>query len=328
MKRFKYVGITLMMMAAALLTSCSGERTHEPATQKVQLHLAAAFQSNMRAGFGMDTQFMPGDYIFVWISDAATDTHWYYEGVPFKVESDGSLSSDTKLFFGKREKLHIRAVRSSRDTGSWKRWYESNGRVSIDKVTSDPLFVNRGQSNERDYNEADLLMAEVNNYTITGNEATLTLPFKHLLSKIEVALVPGEGFNSTVEATLAILNTKTQATLSGILSGNPGDYGMYPIYMTSAVTTDPSHPQFNEAVIMPQTISAGTQFFQVELWDRSTGNTNTYTYTLPSDMKFESGKKYRFTLTINNRDAIVGANVSVSDWDSNTEPINLPPIYV
>ena len=100
---------------------------------------------------------------------------------------------------------------------------------------------------------------------------------KPTISKAEI-------LNTLLNATFT--PAKTDETVTVTASGTTGEN---PI----EIDADLDGTTVNEAVIVPQTLAAGTEFIRI-----TTTDGDERVYSLPADKTFESGKKYRFTITV------------------------------
>lgn len=148
------------------------------------------------------------------------------------------------------------------------------------------------------YADSDLLYA-----TQTANSTALTtnLVFSHKLAKIGVSLTVTDGSDlSTAE--ISITNTSTEATV------NLGNNGVVTSTGNSVSTIKAGEGSTAAAIIVPQTLTAGTKLISVSF------NGLTYSYSLPAEKNFEAGKSYLFRLRINNKELTLDGS-EVNDWD-------------
>ncbi len=168
--------------------------------------------------------------------------------------------------------------------------------TSYHSVSSDQ----RSNTPPSGYGMSALLYAKKTNAPRTTPSVQLT--FHHLLSKIEVVLMEGagdEGFLGGIES-VKILNTKTTAKFT--LGKDKPAYGKNnektdgieittdgntttDIQIDADVTAKDATEVLNEAIIVPQTLAAETEFIQITL--KSGGK---FTYKLKEETTFESGR--------------------------------------
>ena len=180
------------------------------------------------------------------------------------------------------------------------------------------------QSSTDGYAKSDLLYAKTSltKENAKSSGGAVALPFKHLLSKIEVVLKKDVSLENATISKVEILNTKLEGTFtpsktaefSVTVSGSEGDN---PIEIDRDITDSSGSDKLNEAIIIPQTISEGTAFIRVTL---STGSVLTYLLddgnSGTSSVSFASGAKYRYTITAK----LTGLTVtsSISSWSGNS----------
>lgn len=151
---------------------------------------------------------------------------------------------------------------------------------------------------------------------VARTSSVIRLSFKHMLSKIEVKLKPGNGLKieDFKGATLSILNVLPTMTVTmnsgklGNASGNKTDI-IAATYATVAAPADLTA----SAIVVPQTIAKGERFLKVHL---ATGG-DLY-YTLPNeasdkDLVLESGKIYKYEIQVDLTSLTV--NTTVDDWE-------------
>lgn len=69
----------------------------------------------------------------------------------------------------------------------------------------------------------------------------------------------------------------------------------------------------NHFILLPQTVSKGTEFIVVKTIEDN--EEQTYTYTLPSDLTIEMKKSYNFKLTLSYGLLIVDVDSDIKDWE-------------
>ena len=193
------------------------------------------------------------------------------------------------------------------------------------------------QTTAEAYYKSDLLYAVVKNQEPISQ--AVVLPFKHLLARIQVVLVAGNGMTALEleNATVKLVNLKRQVTftpdkeadfssqsaLAGMLSfpagAAQGDILMATNTVSSASeATAANSTVYADAIVAPQTIAKGANFIKVSYLGR-----DTY-YRIPNGtndepLTIESGKQYRFRLVADR----IGSGhlfdeVTVETWGANT----------
>ena len=166
------------------------------------------------------------------------------------------------------------------------------------------------------YQGSDLVYAKENVQRTTVPVTTATLNFHHLLSKVEVVLIKGDGdgdFLGSINS-LQVLNTHLTAnfTLNKATAADAIEVTASGTAAPIALDTDISASSaeadqvLNEAIIVPQTIDSGTAFIQVQTSE------STFTYDLANTTTFESGKKYKYIVTV--RETGLEVYSQINDW--------------
>ena len=296
--------IHYMLFAAATLTlaACSKEENPDKPGAQVELRLTNALEVQTRAAHGLDTQLKEGEAIHVWVDDAATDEPLYTNNT-LTAGSDGALTGGETMYFpatGNNASIYAIHGNFAENTDYTNFWGAEQTHTVMQDQRSDGIG----------YAQSDLVYCKLFNVSRNGNPTTVGLTFEHLLSKVEVVLVEGAGnpsiskveiLNTLLEATFT--PAKTDETVTVTASGTTGDN---PI----EIDADLDGTTLNEAVIVPQTLNKGTEFIRITTPDGE------LVYKLPADKTFESGKKYRFTITVKKGNLIVKTveNAAAGDY--------------
>lgn len=276
--------IHYMLFAAAvlILAACSKEETPDNPGAQVELRLTSGLEVQTRGAHGLDTQVKEGEKVHVWVDDATTGKSLYSNNT-LTAGSDGALTGGETMYFpttcnsASIYAIHGNFAENTDYTNFW-------GAEQTHTVMQDQRSDGRG------YAQSDLVYCKLSNVSRNGNPTTVGLTFEHLLSKVEVVLVQGAGKPTISKA--EILNTrlnatftpdKTDGTVTVTASGTTGE---------NPIEIDNDLSDVNEAVIVPQTLKKGTEFIRI-----TTTEGEELVYKLPEDKTFESGKKYRFTIT-------------------------------
>ena len=339
----KYL-IIITVVALAAFSACSSEDS-----QKQKQNHATAEQLPIKLGssFGDETRsntasnLINGDTVWVWtdmINGATSAVGEYFKAWALKANGVGGLATlaagNTKLFPATNV-LNFYAM-----VGNFGKETEGEraGEPMIDAENT-PLpttgirhTVLSDQTTPEAYYKSDLLYAVVKNQEPISS--AVILPFKHLLSRVQVVLVAGNGMTTTDldGATVTLLNLKrqiafnpdkdgdftSQSALAGMLSWS-NLFQTSDILMATNKVSDVSDATaanstvYADAIVVPQTISKGANFIKVEYLGRTTY------YRIPNgtndeDLEFESGKQYRFRLIADRIGSSYQMTVTVSDW--------------
>ena len=283
--------IHYMLFAAATLTlaACSKEENPNAPDAQVELRLTSALEVQSRAAHGFDTQLKEGEAVHVWVDDATTGKSLYSNNT-LTAGSDGALTGGETMYFPATcNSASIYAIHGNFGNTDMADFW---GKEQTHTVAQDQRSTGDG------YAQSDLVYYKLSNVSRNGNPTTVGLTFKHLLSKVEVVLVQGAG--KPIISKAEILNTrlnatftpgKTDETVTVTASGTKGE---------NPIEIDNDLSDVNEAVIVPQTLKAGTEFIRI-----TTPDGDKLVYSLPADKTFKPGEKYRFTITVEKGNLIV-----------------------
>ena len=195
--------------------------------------------------------------------------------------------------------------------------------TSVTENPSSQVFsVNTDQSAPTNYKASDLMYAIcVTNHT-KGTPVSLT--FTHKLSKVTVELEAGTGFqaNDLNNAVVKITNTSTKCSIDnlnksgiGAITASSTSSDIQPIEIGTWNSTSQDKMS---AIVIPQTVTAGSQLFEVTL----NGISTPYKYKIPaggSNVIFSEGKEYKYKLTVK----IDGIEVksTITDWDNDSSSL-------
>jgi hypothetical protein len=340
----KYL-IIITVVALAVLSACSGEDSHK---QKQSYTTAEQLPIKLGSSLGDETRsnnatnLINGDTVWVWtdmINGATQAVGEYFKAWALKANGVGGLSTlqagNTKLFPATNV-LNFYAM-----VGNFGKVTEGE-RIGLPMIDAenDPLpttgirhTVMSNQTTPENYYKSDLLYAVVKNQAPISE--AVVLPFKHLLSRIQVVLVAGNGVTTSDldSATVTLLNLKrqiafnpdkeadfsSQSALAGLLSWSNLFQTSDILMATNKVAsvdeaTAANSTAYADAIVVPQTIAKGANFIKVEYLGRTTY------YRIPNgandeDLELESGKQYRFRLIANRIGSSYEMTVTVSDWD-------------
>lgn len=298
----------LFAAAALMLGACSNDENLDNLNGPVELRLTSGLEVQTRATHNLDTQLKNGEEVHVWVDDATTDKELYADNT-LTAGDGGALTGGTTMYFP--------------ETGNGVDIYAIHGNFGADFTdfwsAGQTHTVAQDQKSSGDgYAKSDLVYAKHTN--VARTKQAVNLEFRHLLSKIEVVLVQGEG--KPVIEKVEILNTKLDAkftpsktddfTLTASGESNPIVIDTDLTTKTDAAGTDESKKKLNEAIIVPQDLTNGTPFIRV-----TTAEGGELIYRLPENKTFDSAKKYRFTVTANLTELKV-VSAEITDWTKET----------
>ena len=345
----KYL-ITITVVALTVLGACSSDDSHK---QK-QNETAEQLPIKMGSSLGDETRsntasnLINGDTVWVWtdmINGATQEVGEYFKAWALKANGVGGLATleagNTKLFPATNV-LNFYAI-----VGNFGKVTEGE-RAGLPMIDAENMSlpttgirhtVLSDQTTPESYYKSDLLYAVVKNQEPISS--AVVLHFKHLLARIQVVLVAGNGMTALEleGATVKLLNLTRQVTFTPDKDGDFSSQGALAsmlsipmnaqhsdILMTTSVisSTDVDDAKaanstvYADAIVVPQTITKGTAFIQVDYKGRTTY------YRIPTgenkqDLVIESGKQYRFRLVAHRiGETFEFTPVTVETWGANS----------
>lgn len=291
--------LTTIASAALFLTACNTDE-NPGEDWDGRIHLSSSVATLTRTSHDLDDKIANNEKVWLYVEGNETgENATQYYGKELTANGNNTFTGADELFFPANETsinlyaFHINeAGEAQMKTGAY-----PTGPLTH-KVDQDQ----QSTSGTSGYAKSDLLYAKtsLSREDAKTNVGAVALPFKHLLSKIEVVLLEGAGKEEMDIQNVEILNTKLQgaftpsktAAFSVSASGDVDGSTHNPIQIDKEVTTDESAPVLNEAIIIPQEIANETPFIRVTL---STGGE--LIYKLDKQTTFASGTKYRYTIT-------------------------------
>ncbi|MDR1344244.1 MAG: fimbrillin family protein [Tannerellaceae bacterium] len=307
-KFFSMVAVTVMTLLAA--TSCNKADEPDVNGAQVELRLSSGIEAQTRAPFtGADTQIPAGQSVIVYVDDANTSADTViYENNFLTADGSGNLTGRAMYFPKSVNTVNVYAIHINNNT--------LTGAYPTTAITH---TVAIDQADISNYAPSDLLYAKATSVSKTSSAVPLT--FYHLLSKLQVAVVAGDGLTDSDITGITIGGTKIEAefTLNKSTASNAiavtANGTATDIKIDDDVSTNFSSISYNDAIIVPQTVAANTTFITVH-----TSTNGDLVYKLPgSGATFESGKKYTYHITAQ----LAGLTMtsSITDWTPPANPV-------
>lgn len=312
LKQFKMKTTLIITIAAAALAMAGCNSNEVPDNGPVQLRLTSGIKVQTRATHSLDRQFKTGEVIHLWVDDAKdtqaqVDRENLYEDNKLTADGSGNLTGRSPMYFPQTGNgVNIYALHTNAAISGAFPATELTHTVAADQKITTTTAGNG-------YQGSDLAFAKSTGVARAKNPVALT--FTHLLSKVEVVLVTGNG--SPEISKMEILNTKLEAKFTPdkttpfavTAAGVPAPIEIDP-EVTSSVNAEGNNEalkKLNEAVIVPQTLAENSPFIQL-----TTTGGGILTYPLAASATFEAGKKYRYTVTAN----LTGLTVTseITEW--------------
>lgn len=294
--------------AVIALAACSSEEENVQ-TWNGEIRLSAVSVVQTRAAQGIQsTAFDVGEKIDVFINeDGESSSDGYEQPVVYETGTGGVLTTNKTQYYPQSNGVNIYAVYPS-------------GAAGNDVNATDVTFaVEEDQSDDNAYKASDLMVGAPASNPVSKTSGTVELTFKHCLSKININISAGDGITETdlQGATVTILNTTNGCTFNV----QTGEVTAIKAPATSAIIAGTLEVQENtgvqgiSAIIIPQPVSAGSQFISIKYGgDQQTPATELF-YTLPqaAGVNFAAGYSYTFNITAKKSGLTLDGS-TITDW--------------
>ncbi len=334
-------GIAVALMA---LTACSNNDDEPTIAQQQEIRLSSTVEGPLTRSFN-SANITNQSTVWVWADQINATSGLrmdYFFAWKLTANGDGLLSSSKAKLYPATNALNFYAMKGNFTTDITEGTTQLPVHDTEKQLDGIVHEVKADQTAANDFYASDLLYAQLKNRTATNGDAVLN--FYHMLSRVQIVLVPGNGGTNNnllstadlEDAVVTILGVKNKVkftpdtTKNIALTGETTDdkelgrllrEAMLSIPTTDNVAaeilvktevsteTDLNDNSYADAIVVPlQTIAANTNFIKVEYL----GNT-TY-YRLANDLTFESGKRYRFKLYIDRIGSTYTINPEINDW--------------
>ncbi|MBD8387783.1 fimbrillin family protein [Dysgonomonas sp. BGC7] len=273
--------LSALTLSAVLFAACSNDNEEPADNWNGEIHLTTASADLRMTKAAPDDQIASGQQIGLYISeDALTPAVTYMPNLAHTANGSGGLTGTTQYY---------------PETGSG---VKISGYHPYNSGLADvfDFSVTADQSVNANYYNSDLLYSAEANYARQKTAHTLT--FDHLLTKITYTLVAGSGSPDLSGATVKIINTLPTVEfdrIAGTVSAAKGT--------VTAIT-----PNAGGAIIVPQTIAAGTKLIEVTL-----ASGGTLYHTVPTGgVNFAPRQQYNYAITVNLTG--ISMSTSVTPW--------------
>lgn len=175
----------------------------------------------------------------------------------------------------------------------------------VNSVLSYSFTVKSSQQTADNYYRSDFLWSKKSDVVPQTDPVDLT--FRHLMSKVCITLIPGQGFadNEFSQATKSMQLTqvarRTTVNLTTGALGSVSDFGAVVPLQSGYVYT---------AILPPQTVDASNVLIALTVGNKQ--------YTFSTDRTFEGGKQYNYQLIVPKEDggALYTMSLnSITDWE-------------
>ena len=286
-------GSTAMLAALTLLTACSDDLTNgsgginsgKPFELQAQIQQENVTRAN-------DNGFADGDQIGVFVVNYDNETT-----APL-LQLSGNHADNVRFTYDDNE---------YKWTGSYQLYWKDNKTPidvygyypfisQISSITEQPFSVERNQRDTKNgekmsgYEKSDFLWAKAEN--IAPTEEIIILKHRHIMAGVEVTLVEGNGF-AKGEWTDAEKNILVQnVVMSGTVNLRDGSVTPSGGADNTSIIPQEAKGKYR-AVVLPQTVAAGTTLFVVTVDGKA------MFFSRTEAMDYVRGKLHKFTFEVN-----------------------------
>ena len=291
----------ILLLTTVILCSCSSGNdgatdtpdtpTPPTAEERLSIHIGTAVNDREDTRV-TDLAFEAGDQIGLYVANRNSDgtlatlkpTGNHVDNMRFTY--DGTWTPDTPIYWA-----------DNKTNADFYIYYPYT--TTVTDVKAMPFNVSADQSSEAAYKAGDVIIGSKKN--VSPTESTVIIDARHAMSQMLIELAPGNGFTaeSLAEADInvRINGIKTNATID-LAAGTVAATGE-----PTAITPMKSGDGY-KALIVPQSVADGNLL---------TVTADGREYNLKKGMTFESGKRYRFTVTLSKTSD--GVNVTIDQWE-------------
>ncbi len=294
-----------------MLAACSKEENGGMTDGRTELRLASGIEAVTR-GDVQNTAIVKDETVWAWVSDAGqsgTDAA-LYNAVKLTAQAGGGLAGTTPMYFPQTgNAVNIRALH-----GTFNEMFTEGETAFPTGGVGFTVAENQSAGGDA-YVKSDLLYAASNDVARSGNPTTVSLKFYHMLSKLELKIVRGEGVTDAVEKVtlggVAVGGTFTPAE-DADLTQRTARAAMIASGEQSATMTlggafwDEGAKTTNDAIVVPQSIGGKTMTFTL-------ASGGELVYTIPDGKAFESGRKHVYIVTLKGTELSVDS--TIEPWD-------------
>lgn len=175
--------------------------------------------------------------------------------------------------------------------------------------------------------QADFVTASVTDHAGTKTDTPVALTFSHKCAALRFHIT-NDNSNAVTITSIGVYGVKYSGTYKEdrtpkwVLSGSTNTTVSHPFLLTlntslaAGAETDIAGAS-NQFVILPQTVTSGTDLFILQTVED--GISRTYTYTLTSDLTLAQGTFFTYNITIKDKNMIVDTSSDIGDWDEETK---------
>lgn len=308
--------LSVLALSALLFASCSNDE-QDLNSGSTELRVSSGVITLLKSAANtQENTIANGETVSLWVNDATTSDALYKANQLTANGSNGFSYGTTMYFPQTGNAVDIYAIH-----GKFVTPFASGNAfpsIAVDYSVESNQEVLGGAT----FTNSDLLYAYSKNVSRNGNPTTASLTFYHMLSKLEVAIKIGAGTptlaasngiilgsnNVIVDGKFTPSTTATMTSQTDRAAMLTAGTSTATIQLGQLISSDftVANVIYNEAILVPQDMSGKVLTFNL-------ANGGQLKYTIPANTTFESGKKYRYELTLN----LTGLQVtsSIAEWD-------------
>ena len=311
----------ILPLAAALLLGCSKEQVFEPQPDEGNLIPLNIDGSISQVATKATAQgFVNGDAVGLYAVN-------YNEGntVAGTLEASGNQADNVKYVFDESaykwnpmKGVYYKNVDTHVDLYVYYPY-----QAGVSDVEASGFEVQKDQSAAATetalsgYEASDWLWGKA--VDITPSESKVRIPLSHKLSAVQVTLVEGTGFGEEEFASLGKSIILTNTTRKATLNFRTGEATPVGQPQLDGIVMCPQEDGAFRAVVIPQTVAAGTQLFAITL------NGVSYSFKQGELVSYQAGKQLNVSITLNKKTPagdyeLALSSTTIVDWteDRNT----------
>jgi uncharacterized protein (TIGR02145 family) len=307
MKMHNIAYIAAFAVISMLIPSCSNNENDDDSREKCPMNFSAQITAIVRSE---GNSFTNGDKIglFVTTTDYKVAGSRYLDNT-LLTYNNGSITSAQTLYYPDWT--------SSCDFLAYYPYSDDGATVGTALI---PVSTKADQTKDADYYVSDFMVAETSS---TPTAETVTLPFSHRLSKIDLV------FNTDSKSVAEAVKNSSSAVVAGISTTGQYDANDKCFKNLSDASTVTLHGAWSDAtstekgvyslsgmsvIAIPQDLSNST--IVISAGDRS------YACKFPDTMALESGKRHTMTIEHMSGASASTIKVTISDWTVGTPGAN------
>ena len=303
--------VIIALAYIGLLASCSSEEmtTTDGDNGRTPITLSARLDGMTRAANGLQGNTFAVDKVGVTIKKS-NDTY-LAQNKAFTIATDGTLTAPAgeKYYFptdGTTLSVYAYAPYNATDM-------PTSFEVKTDQISND------------NYIASDILYGVPSSAVSHNNGGNVELNFTHKCAKVVVSLTPGEGFTindltpskimtSEVSSAMTLTDATAGTCVESTVSKSAITLGTYGMDMNGEPTYDTTSGTLTAAaVLIPQTIPAGTPFISLVFTENLSSN-SPLVLSLPTALTLEAGKEYHFNLKANRSALMLKEDIAITNW--------------